>query len=302
MARFTTSFESQALKRPITIEIVLPSDHMVMPELPVPQKNVPYKTLYMLEGVTGNATGPLNYSRLMGLAEDYNLAVVVIGGENKWWSSHTSMNEDFGAMVTRDVVNFTRRAFRLSDKREDTFIGGFSMGGYGAFVNGLRHPELFSHIIALDAALNKQPILTSSNEWDWDMFLKPHYESMFNYKDIAEYENSDNDYEHLAQQVSKLGKDKMPKVFMACGNEDSLFAGNQAFRDMLKGLGYEVEWLEFDGNHSWYTYDLGIDAAVKWLPTQDNFVDNVMYYGRWAHIDGTNFAHWSTMYNMEAEG
>ena len=122
MARFTTNFESEALKRPITIEAVLPADHMVLRTQPLPKKNMPYKTLYLLEGVTGNASGIFNYSKLMGLAEDYNLAVVCIGGENKWWSSMTAMNENFGDMVTRDVVNFTRRVFCLSDRREDTFI------------------------------------------------------------------------------------------------------------------------------------------------------------------------------------
>lgn len=300
MARFTTNFESQVLKRPITIEIVLPADHMVLPELPLPEKNIPYKTLYLLEGITGNASGPFNYSKLMGLAEDYNLAVVVVGGENKWWSSCTAMNEDFGAMVTQDVVNFTRRSFNLSRKREDTYIGGFSMGGYGAFVNGFRHPELFSRIIALDSALNKPVFLSSVNEPSWDMFLRSHYEAMFNVSDISMYENSDNDYEYLAVQVAQHTPELMPKIFMACGREDGLISGNLELRDKLKELGYEVDWLDFDGNHSWYSFDLGIEAAVKWLPLE-NFCDNVMYYGRWAHIDGTNFAYWSTMYNVEAE-
>lgn len=56
-------------------------------------------------------------------------------------------------MITQDIVNFTRRTFNLSDKREDTYIGGFSMGGYGALVVGLGHPEIFSKIIALSNAL-----------------------------------------------------------------------------------------------------------------------------------------------------
>lgn len=294
MARFTTNFESEALKRPITIEAVLPADHMVLRTQPLPKKNMPYKTLYLLEGVTGNASGIFNYSKLMGLAEDYNLAVVCIGGENKWWSSMTAMNENFGDMVTRDVVNFTRRVFCLSDRREDTFIGGFSMGGYGAFVNGFRHPELFSRIIAVNSALQKVPIMTSVNEPTWDMFLRDNYEAMFNFQDVAEYENSDNDYEFLAETVAKTEMGNLPKIFMACGKQDGLYDGNTAYRDLLKNLGYEVDWLEFEGNHSWYSFDIGMEGAVKWLPLE-NFRENIFYYGKDAHIDGTNFAHWSTI-------
>ncbi len=302
MARLSINFESEQLKRPINIEVVVPADHMIMKGLPIPEKNRPYRTMYVLEGVTGNATGPLNYSSLMPLAEDYNLVVVCIGGENKWWTEQNSMHENFAEMVTTDVVNFTRRIFNLSDKREDTFIAGFSMGGYGAFVNGFRHPELFSRIIALDPALNKTPILESVNEPGWDLYFKSDYESMFNSDAISKYADSNNDYEYLAAKVAKETPELMPKIFIASGNEDPLFAGNEIYRDYLRKLGYEVDWLEIDGNHSWYTYNIGMEAGVKWLPIgQDYFVENVPYYGRWAHIDGTNFAHWNTMYNVEAE-
>ena len=235
----------------------------------------------------------------MGLVEDYNLVVVTIGGENKWWGNSDITGDHFGDMIL-DVVNFTRRLLRLSDKREDTFIGGFSMGGYGAFVNGLRHPELFSKIISVNAALNKTSILESVNEPTWDLFLKRHYEAMFGYKDISEYEGSDNDYEALAEKVKAMGAEMMPDIFMACGNEDVLCAGNIAYRDFLKNLGYNVEWYDYPANHSWYSFDIGMEAAIKWLPLE-TFRDSFMYYGRDAYIDPRNFAHWNAWYNLEAQ-
>ncbi len=302
MARISINFESEQLKRPINIEVIVPSDHMVLKDMPLPEYNKPFRTLYLLEGVTGNATGPINYSKIMPLAEDYNLAVVCVAGENKWWSEMTAMNENFAEMVTTDVVNFTRRIFNLSDKREDTYLGGFSMGGYGAFVNGFRHPELFSKLFSLDAALNKPAIIGSVNELSWDMYFRSHYEAMFNMKNIEDYAGSNNDYEYLAEKVSKETPGLMPEIFMACGVEDGLIDGNRDLRDLLKKLGYTVTWLEVPGNHSWYAFDNGIEPAVKWLTdSKDTFVDNVPYYGSIAHIDGTNFAHWSTMYNVEAE-
>jgi len=292
--------QCEALKRPITLDIVVPTDHEVTAGERMPVKNKPYKTLYLLEGVTGNSSGPFNYSRLMPLAEDYNLAVVVIGGENKWWGNSKFTNEHFGDMVTRDVVNFTRRLFNLSRRREDTFIGGFSMGGEGAFVNGLRHPELFSRIISIDAALNKAGVLGSSDEVTWDLFFKKNYEIMFGLDNIAEYENSENDYEYLAKKVAGMGASMMPEIFIACGLEDGMYGLSTAYRDMLMELGYKVTWADLEANHSWYTFDEGMDAAVKWLPTEDNFCGNVIYYGRDAHIDADNFAHWKAYYNLEA--
>ena len=43
--------------------------------------------------------------------------------------------------------------FPLSDKREDTFIGGLSMGGFGAMRNGLKYADTFGRIVALSPAL-----------------------------------------------------------------------------------------------------------------------------------------------------
>jgi len=302
MARFTTNFQSEALKRPISIEIIIPSDHAVMmtPGAGIPKRNKPFKTLYLLEGVTGNASGPFNYSNMMPLVEDYNLAVVCLGGENKWWGNSDFTGDCFSDMVI-DAVNFTRSAFNLSQKREDTFIGGFSMGGYGTFVIGFQHPELFSHIISMNAALNKPVILGSSNEVTWDLFFKRHYEAMFGCKDISEYENSENDYEYLAGEVAKkMTKEELPRVFISAGTEDGLYQGSVDYSKMLKDLGYDVTWVDVEGNHSWYSFEKGIEAAVKWLPTEDNFCGNMIYYGRNAHIDATNYAHWNSFYNIEA--
>ncbi|MDO4651022.1 MAG: alpha/beta hydrolase-fold protein, partial [Eubacteriales bacterium] len=173
-----------------------------------------------------------------------------------------------------------------------------SMGGYGAMLNAFRYPDLFSRVIALDSAFNKIPIVESVNEKTWDLFLKRNYESMFNTTDISTYKNSFNDYEYLAEKLTKTAPEKMPKIFMAAGRGDQLYPANTAFRDYLLELGYDVTWTDYEGRHSWYSFNQGIDAGIKWLPL-DPFTDNMIYYGPDAHIDETNFAHWTTMYNVE---
>ena len=40
----------------------------------------------------------------------------------------------------------------LSTKREDTFIGGISMGGYGALYNGFKYRDTFSKVAAFSPA------------------------------------------------------------------------------------------------------------------------------------------------------
>ena len=302
MARFTINFMSEAVKRAIALEVVLPADHAVMPAGELPPTGEPYKTLYYLEGSMGNASGPLNYSQLQLMAEDYDLAVVVIGGENRWWGSAKKLDEDYGAMVTTDVVNFTRRVFNLSRRREDTFIGGFSMGGHGAFVLGLRNPELFGRIISLDASLQKMAIQTSVNEKErWDPTPRTGYETIFGLEKVEDWIGSRDDYEFLAKELAENVPESKPEIFMSCGTKDGLYAFNRDYEKLLLDLGYAVTWNDVEGAmHSYYSCNAGLDAAMKWLPLHRELHTNYPYYGIEANVGFENFNGWKPLYNVEA--
>lgn len=58
-------------------------------------------------------------------------------GDNAFYIDQPKMNNNYGEFIGRELVELTRKMFPLSDKREDTYIGGLSMGGYGALRNGL---------------------------------------------------------------------------------------------------------------------------------------------------------------------
>ena len=47
--------------------------------------------------------------------------------------------------------------FRFSDRREDTFVAGLSMGGYGALKLALRHPDRFAAAASLSGAVDVAP-------------------------------------------------------------------------------------------------------------------------------------------------
>lgn len=301
MARLNVNMMTRALKRAIHLSIAVPTDHMVVTNRKMPEKNRPYKTFYYLEGALGDDAGPLNYSSMELLAEDYNMVIVCIGGENKWLSDSPLTGDRFIDLVTVDVVNFTRRLFNLSHRREDTYIGGFSMGGHGGFVIGLRHPEIFGRIISLSASLQKMAITTSIDTEDrWDISTATNYKTMFGLQDVGDWVGSDYDYEMLAQRASEQQKDLMPKIFMSCGVGDVLCGPNEAYRDLLRNLGYEVEWLPVNGKHSYYSCNIGLEAAMKWQDNGDNFTQNYPYYGAEADCGVDNFYHWEAFYNIEA--
>ena len=263
MAFATFNFFSKSLMRTVTINVVIPTDKVVFPGMPAPEKK-PFKTLYLLHGILGNYTDWVNGTRIQALANDNNLCVVMPSGENKFYCDSEISGVRYGKFIAEDLVEFTRDTLPLSRKREDTFIGGLSMGGFGSIVNGLRHPETFGCITALSSALIKEKILSASNEPGHDFFTRRQYETLFGVDKIEDYAGSENDYEALADKLKNA--DNKPKIYMACGTEDSLFDSNVAFKDKLIEDGFDVTWEKGPGVHNWVFWDAYIEKAINWLP------------------------------------
>lgn len=65
-------------------------------------------------------------------ALERNLNVILPDGENSFYLNQGAAGRRYADYVGRELVAYTRKLFSLSDRREDTCIGGLSMGGFGA--------------------------------------------------------------------------------------------------------------------------------------------------------------------------
>jgi S-formylglutathione hydrolase FrmB len=97
----------------------------------------PLKTLYLLHGYSGSHTDWLHFSRIRELADKHGIAVIMPAGENRFYLDNEDTDERMGEYIGKELVDFTREMFPLSKEREETFIGGLSMGGYGAIQSPL---------------------------------------------------------------------------------------------------------------------------------------------------------------------
>ena len=156
MAVMQVDFVSQCLMRTVTIKVILPLDKIAKmngEKAYVPEK---FKTLYLLHGMLGNHTDWIDGTRIQRWAQEKNLAVVMPAGENRFYVDNPREGAYFGEYIGRELVEMTRKMFPLSEKREDTFIAGLSMGGYGAIRNGLKYHKTFSHIAGLICKLKEE--------------------------------------------------------------------------------------------------------------------------------------------------
>ena len=271
MATMEVHFFSESLKRNVTCNVVLPVDKRSMDGNAPREKDRPLKTLYLLHGVHGDYTEWMNNTRVALWAQDMNIAVVMPSGENKFYSDIENSHDYFGKFVGEELVDMTRRMFRLSERREDTYVAGLSMGGYGALATGLRYPETFGAIGAFSACL----ILDGTPVDDKGTQLihrggqgEPISRAEF-------YESSLGSLEHLCERndvyalSSKCAAEgTLPAIFQACGSSDFLLIGNRKFRDHLENLHADFHYEEGEGAHEWNYWDKSLYHFLKWLPLE----------------------------------
>ena len=259
MALIQVNYVSNALQRTVPLQVILPVDKLTPDgKLPVEKK---FKTLYLLHGYLGNYTDWISGTRIQRWAEERDLAVVMPSGDNAFYVDRPETGNCYGQFIGQELVEVTRRMFPLSRKREDTFIGGLSMGGYGAVRNGLKYQETFGAIISFSGVLQLFEAIAQAPEGHDLSFEK----SLFG--DLEEAALSDKNPTVLAKELA--GKKDLPKVYIACGTEDSLLPHSRGFRDTLKASGFPVTYEESSGGHDWDFWDTYIKKVIDWLPLDD---------------------------------
>ncbi len=261
MAIIEVNFISKYLMRVVTFNAIIPVDKFGPQAENAEQK--PLKTLYLLHGIFGNYTDWVNGTRIQAWAEANDLAVIMPSGENRFYLDDEKSGELYGEFIGKELVEFTRKLFPLSDKREDTFIAGLSMGGYGAIRNGLKYAENFGCVIGLSAALVHDTWKDADNSAPIFTFRRNYYEAIFGEYDKVK--GSDKDPKALLLKLKEEGR-PVPKMYLCCGTEDGLVTANRDFRDFLNENGVDLTYVEGPGKHDWVFWDTYIKKVLDWLP------------------------------------
>lgn len=264
MAFIQMNLLSKSLMRTVPVNVILPVDKMVFPGMPEREEK-PYKTLYLLHGIFGNYTDWVCGTRIQRFAEEHDLVVVMPSGDNAFYVDQPNANNFYGKFIGEELVELTRKMFPLSRKREDTFIGGLSMGGYGALRNGLKYSDTFGYIVTLSGALHLEEMAARTEDGGFFIESKSYTEACFG--DLTKLLDSDKNPKYIARQLKAAGK-PLPKIYMACGDKDSLLPVNKDMAAFLKEQGADVTFEVGPGAHEWDFWDAYIKKALDWLPAE----------------------------------
>ena len=263
MALVKVNFFSESLLRMVNFTAVIPIDKRKMDGEGLRSKDAPLKTLYLFHGIYGGEYDWLTGTRIFKWAKDRNLAVIMPAGENSFYNNN--LYNHYADYVGRELVDFTRTMFRLSGKREDTYVGGLSMGGLGAFYTAFRYPETFGCVGALSTAAIADEYPQGEGDPSGLLASRSYYQNVFGRKE--DFTGSQADYYRAAHDCVKSGK-PLPKIFMAVGRDDPLLAASRRYHEFLVQEEIPVDYAEDEGAHEWMFWDRNLLRFLDWLPVE----------------------------------
>ena len=259
MALLQVSYLSKALFRTVPLYVILPSDKIDYRTFGYANdRDKKFKTLYLLHGLLGDCSDWVNGTRIRRWAEEKNLAVVMPSGDNAFYIDYPGTKNNYSTFIGKELVEVTRNMFPLSDKREDTYIAGLSMGGYGALRNGIVYSDTFSHVAGLSSA---------THLFDGKVHDAVLMDEKAIFGDMEKAAKTDLNPTVAFDNLLKENR-TAPKFYISCGTEDGLFDANVDFKNYLVGKGADVTWDEEKRGHDWDFWDSQIKKVLDWLPLE----------------------------------
>ncbi|NLO85039.1 MAG: esterase family protein [Clostridiales bacterium] len=249
-------FPSQELQMETSAYVLLPDLHRMDEES---RKNIP--TLYLLHGMHGNQTDWIRRTRLEYYASQYQyrIAIVMPAAANSFYTDMVH-GERYYSYITKELPAIMESAFSLSPKREDRFVAGLSMGGYGALKIGMSLPDRYSTIGSFSGAVMlEESYSPSSNQSAEFMHMM---DNIFGSEEGLR--SGDSNLSLLAKKLS-AAPEKAPKMYIACGTEDFLFEANEYFVSKFKDQ-LPIDYFTETGTHDWDFWDRHVKQFLAWLP------------------------------------
>lgn len=262
MPHFTCNFLSYTLHRAMDIDVIIPGVTSTEADSPGPTHRpaAKYPVLYLLHGYCNDYSTWERYTSIERYAEERRIAVVTFSAENHfyvktsdWEGQFKYLDDmDYACLLEKEIPEFVTSMFPVSDKPEDTYIAGLSMGGYGAMNYAFRNPGKYRAVGAFS------PLPSRCKEVWQEKGTVP--EELKKYDPLYMLE------ENRAKGI------KSPDLYYSYGGKDFLKDKQDWFKEELgvRQLPHTFDYMEEFG-HEWAFWDIQVRLFLDWIPRTDTY-------------------------------
>jgi putative tributyrin esterase len=247
MAWIHMHYHSEALRMPAAMEVLLPNGGLG-----------PYTTLYLLHEQGGDHTSWFRRTSVERYVEGLPLAVVMPAAHLGWYTDMV-LGRDYLQLITEELPRYCERTFPLSSRREDRFIAGAGMGGYGAVKAALHAPDRFAG--------------AASFSGDLDVFRVYGQLDPLRANDVfGSREGLSSNGHDLFAAAEKLAHSSRPKpeLYIRYGADEPFREDSIRFHQHAQALGLPVQLDSVEGAGGWKDWDRALERYIRTLPRQES--------------------------------
>jgi S-formylglutathione hydrolase FrmB len=241
MALLRIDHVPETVKVNLPLNIILP-DPGSMGGVPVAER----KVLYLLHGLGDDAGAWQRYTSIETLAAAYGLVVVMPSAGRSFYTDQPNGQKYF-SYLTEELPQYLADVCGLKPRREDTFIAGNSMGGYGAFKAALLHPDRFAAAASFSGMLSLQILQIMPND-------PRRAEFALLFGDLDKLPGSGHDPAVWLQRTAQ-NSEVLPRLFISVSRQENLYPLSGMFHAACQALGVMSEYHEEDGAHDWFFWE-----------------------------------------------
>lgn len=252
MAFITLNYFSEALGMQTEVYVVIPQKSNTG-EIGIDSGKSAdkYKCLYLLHGHSDDQTIWMRRTSIERYATEYGICVVMpCGGRSFYTDMKHGMK--YYTFVAKELPAMICEMFNVSDKREDNFLAGNSMGGYGAMKIALTESDRFCAAAALS------PVT------DLKFLQQEGWQELF-YMIFGETDEIPPECRLDLLLEQKKDDPNRPRIYVGVGREDFIYEHSVSFRKLIEPMGYDFTYRESEGAHNWVFWDEHIRYALGWM-------------------------------------
>ena len=259
MAVIRMNFLSQCLGMQTNVTICLPScsfkDRMDGRE-DVYVPGMKYQVLWLLHGGTGDDSDFLHFTNITRYADDHKLAVVMPNDYMGFYDDEPN-GIKYRSYIGEELPKMLQALFPFSDRQEDNFIGGLSMGGDGVLKLVSDYPNQYGTALVMSTSFGVGDILPSAEV-------------------LAGRSHHPHDTAGLRSRFITNARDGHNRTvfWLSYGSKDHCTEQMKSHHAFLQRHGYASYIEEVPGyGHEWDFWDLTLRKAInEWLPVRHSVI------------------------------
>jgi len=236
---------------------------ILLPESYDSQPDRTYPVLYLLHGGGDNNTsweekGKMQETVDRLVAEGRMDEMIIVCPEafdpHMVYFNFAAQNWNYEDYFFEDLIPYMEKTYRIKAEKRYRGVAGLSMGGGGAVVYGIHHPEMFNMVFDMSGYLRRQELpFGVPND---SAALEERQRCVEDNNPILAVENGTN---------ADVRNWRTVRWFVDCGDHDFTLEANMDFVKALRAKNIDCEMRVRSGSHEWPYWQQSLEMALEYF-------------------------------------